>query len=189
MELELLGSNRAFRTAARTDRRGAFGALMLVVWLAWALFGVACSFPGRNKGSDPAATLAAVKGAHDQYVAAINSNRLDAWLPTLTEDVVYLVPNRPAIVGKANVGAWAAGYLEENTTEWNKSVEEFVVSGDWAFGRYTYRVSDTLVIRDSSVDGGGTANDSGWGLVIYHHEPDGQWRVARDAWGSERAAR
>ena len=25
--------------------------------------------------------------------------------------------------------------------------------------------------------------DTGWGLVIYHHDADGKWRVARDAWG------
>jgi ketosteroid isomerase-like protein len=130
-----------------------------------------------------------VRKAHDQYVAAINSNRLDSWLGTLDDDVVYLVPNRPAIVGKESVGSWAAEYLDGNTTHWTKSVQDLVVSGDWAFARYTYSVSDTAVVRDTSVDGGGTANDSGWGFVVYHHGGDGAWRVARDGWGSERPAR
>jgi ketosteroid isomerase-like protein len=131
----------------------------------------------------------AVRKAHDQYVAATNSNRLDSWLGTLDDDVVYLVPNRPAIVGKETVGSWAAEYLDGNTTHWTKSIQDLVVSGDWAFARYSYSVSDTAVVRDSSVDGGGTANDSGWGFVVYHHGADGAWRVARDGWGSERPAR
>jgi len=27
--------------------------------------------------------------------------------------------------------------------------------------------------------------DTGWGLVIYHHDADGKWRVARDAFGPD----
>ena len=145
----------------------------------------------RGSSRDPGVTQpeAAVRTAHDEYVAAINTNSLDSWLGRLADDVVYLVPNRPAIVGKASVGSWAAEYLDGNTTHWTKSIQELVVSGEWAFARYVYTVSDTAVVRDTSVDGGGTSNDSGWGFVVYHHDADGAWRVARDGWGSDRPAR
>ena len=72
---------------------------------------------------------------------------------------------------------------------WTTPVAEFTVSGEWAFGRYTYTASDSIIIRDPETEGGGTANDSGWGFVVYHHDGDGTWRVARDAWGSDRPAR
>jgi ketosteroid isomerase-like protein len=148
-----------------------------------------CSFGSRNSRDDAAATLAAVRTAHDGYVQSINANKVDVWLGSLTDEVVYFVPNQPAIVGKEAVAAWATRYLQEVTTHWTKPVQEFQISGDWAFGRYVYTASDSVVIRDPETDGGGTSNDSGWGLVVYHHERDGRWRVARDAWGSDRPAR
>jgi ketosteroid isomerase-like protein len=148
--------------------------------------GAAC----RSRSSaDPQTTLAAVSRAHEAYVAAINSNKTDRWLASLTDDVELLVPNRPAIVGKAAVGAWTATYLQEVTTHWTKPVQGFIVSGEWAFGRYAYTASDSVVIHDPETEGGGTANDSGWGLIVYHHDADGAWRVARDAWASDRPAR
>jgi len=64
-------------------------------------------------------------------------------------------------------------------THWDKPVLEFVVSGDWAFERYSYRSTDT------PRGGGDMVEDTGWGLVIYHHDADGKWRVARDAFGPD----
>ncbi len=161
----------------------------LTLVLALTLFGAGCGLGGRGSKDDPAATLAAVQGAHTTYVAAINANHLDRWLAALSDDVVYFVPNRPAVVGKAAVGEWVGRYLQEVTTRWTKPVTDFTVSGDWAFGRYAYTASDAIIIRDPETEGGGTASDSGWGFVVYHHDADGVWRVARDGWGSDRPAR
>ena len=68
-----------------------------------------CGFGGRAKKDDPAATLAAVQDAHAAYVTAINANQLDRWLASLSDDIVYFVPNRPAVVGKTAVGEWVGG--------------------------------------------------------------------------------
>ena len=147
----------------------------------------ACSRGGRKDAG--AASQAAAARAHDAYVAAINSDKIDAWMDALSDDVVYLVPNRGAIVGKPDVGSWLASYLQESTTHWNKVLQDLIVTGDWAIGRYAYTATDTSIITDSSVDGGGTTSDSGWGLVVYHRDGDGRWRVSRDAWGSDRPGR
>ncbi|HUR34459.1 MAG TPA: nuclear transport factor 2 family protein [Vicinamibacterales bacterium] len=149
----------------------------------------ACSFGSRAGRDDPARTLAAVRAAHDAYVESINTNKAERWLAAVDEDAVFFVPNQQAIVGKDAVGVWITRYLQEVRTHWNKSVQDFVVSGEWAFGRYEYTAADSVVIHDPETEGGGTANDSGWGLVVYHRGGDGQWRVARDAWGSDRPAR
>lgn len=86
------------------------------------------------------------------------------------------------LVGKAAVRPWVDGYLKAFKTHWEKPSLESVVAGDWAFERYCYRSTDTP-------QGGGKAvEDTGWGLVIYHHDADAEWRVARDAWGSDRPA-
>ena len=138
----------------------------------------ACTRPG----SQPAAASAsdpAARQAHEAYVTAINSNNLDSLLAMLTEDIVYLPPHEPVLVGKAAVRPWAQGYLNAFRIHWEKASLEFVVAGDWAFELYSYKSTDTP-------QGGGAAlEDTGKGLVIYHHDADGTWRVARDAWNTD----
>ena len=119
--------------------------------------------------------------AHEAYTTAINSNNLDSLAGMFTEDVVFLAAHSAPIVGKAAVRAWAEGYLQAFTTHWDKTSEEFVVSGDWAFERYTYKSTD------EPKAGGANVIDTGWGLVIYHHDADGKWRVARDAFSTDTA--
>jgi len=38
---------------------------------------------------------------------------------------------------------------------------------------------------DTPVGGGKSVVDTGWGLVVYHRDADGAWRVARDAFGPD----
>jgi ketosteroid isomerase-like protein len=145
----------------------------------------ACGTPAREAATTAADTAAidvAAHQAHDAYVTAINSNNLETLLAVLTEDVVFLSAHEPAMVGKAAVRPWLEGYLEAFTTHWDKPVQEFVVTGDWAFERYTYKSADTPLA------GGAVVEDTGWGLVIYHRDADGTWRVARDAWGPDHQA-
>jgi len=117
--------------------------------------------------------------AHDAYVTAINSNDLDTLLDMLTDDVVFLAAGAPPMVGKDAVRPWLEGYLKAFKTHWDKPVQEFVVSGEWAFERYSYKSTDT------PHGGGDVIKGSGWGLLIYHHDADGKWRVARDAFGPD----
>lgn len=52
----------------------------------------------------------AVHQAHKNFVNAINSNDLDQFLSMITDDVVFMAPNSPRLVGKEAVSPWAAGY-------------------------------------------------------------------------------
>lgn len=113
--------------------------------------------------------------AHDVYLAAINSNDLDTFLDAVTDDIVFIAPNTPVMVGKAEVGPWVGGYFEAVETKWEKTSVEFVVSGDWAFECYTY------IAVDTPRDGGEAYTDTGNGINIYRLDDDGIWRVARDA--------
>ena len=121
----------------------------------------------------------AVHQAHLNYVSAINSNNIDSLLAMLTEDVVYLPAGEPVIVGKDAVKPWIAGYFNAYRTEWVEQIQEIVVMGNWAFERHSAQS------RDSSYTDGQVYTSSSWGLVIYHFDTDGNWRVARDAWGPD----
>jgi ketosteroid isomerase-like protein len=83
------------------------------------------------------------------------------------------------MVGKAAVRPWVASYYQAYRTHWDKPVQEFRIIGDWALERYAYASTDT-----SRADGS-VLHNTGWGLLLYHHEPDGAWRVARDAFGPD----
>jgi len=144
-------------------------------------FSAACSAPATQPVANGAASEASAHQAHEAYVTAINSNNLDSLFGMLTDDVVFLSANEPVMVGKTAVRPWLEGYLKAFKTHWDKPVQEFVLNGDWAFERYSYRSTDT------PLTGGAVVEDTGWGLVIYHHDPDGKWRVARDAWGPDHA--
>ena len=120
----------------------------------------------------------AVHQAHDAYLAAINSNDLDTFLGTVTDDIVFIAPNSPVMLGKAEVGPWVGGYFEAFSTKWEKTSVEFVVSGDWAFEHYAYKSVDTPRA------GGEAYTDIGNGINIYRLGSDGIWRVARDVWAS-----
>tara|TARA_R110002073_G_scaffold1715_3_gene12361 strand:- start:120596 stop:121123 length:528 start_codon:yes stop_codon:yes gene_type:complete len=120
-----------------------------------------------------------VHQAHDNFVNAINSNELDQFLSMITEDIVFMAPNSPRLEGKEQVKPWGAGYYDAFHTTWTKTSLELVVIGEWAFEQYSYESEDTekatgLVYRDT-----------GKGIIIYHHDSDGVWRVARDAWNSD----
>lgn len=154
---------------------------MRIVLRAFAIVAVVavCGASGCRPAAESAAADATAHQAFEAYVSAINANDLESLLAMLTEDVVFLSPHEPVMVGKAAVRPWAEAYLKAFAIRWEKVSLEFVVSGDWAFERYSYRSTDT------PKGGGAAVEDTGKGLVIYHHDPDGKWRVARDAWNTD----
>lgn len=77
---------------------------------------------------------------------------------------------------------WLAEYFGASRTHWEKTSIGFVVSGDWAFERYTYKSTDT----DRKT--GGITTDTGKGINVFRHGSDGRWRVAIDGWSSDRPA-
>lgn len=143
----------------------------------------ACAKPEakpETAAAPPVVDTAAIKQqTHQAYVDAINSNNLDSLLAMLTDDVVFMAGHSAPVVGKASVGEWVGAYLKAYKTNWDKPSLEFKVIGDWAMERYSYKSVDTPVA------GGAPVHDSGWGLILYHHDSDGKWRVSRDAWGTD----
>jgi ketosteroid isomerase-like protein len=150
------------------------------------LIATACSAPSPESQhvttvapADSIARNEAAHRAHENYVRVINSNNVDSLVSMFTDDVIFLAAGSKPVIGKAAVRQWADEYVKAYHTHWDKPVQEFVISGDYAFERYNYTSTDTPVA------GGKDVVDTGWGLVVYHREPDGVWRVARDAFGPD----
>jgi ketosteroid isomerase-like protein len=158
----------------------------LIAGCAAILSATACIQPPAEKialttPADTAAYNALARKAPENYTRLINANNLDSLSSILTDDVVFMVANDKPIVGKAAVREWGDGYLKAFKTHWDKPIQEFIITGDYAFERYSYTSSDT------PVGGGKDVVDTGWGFVVFHHDADGVWRVARDAFGPDHA--
>jgi hypothetical protein len=113
------------------------------------------------------------------YLERINSNDLDTVMAGFTDDVVFQAPHGPEVAGKAALREWIGGYLAAFDTQWIKTSQDMIVSGDYAIERYAYQSTDT------SKANGAVHTDEGKGLIVYHKESDGVWRVARDAWSTD----
>jgi ketosteroid isomerase-like protein len=130
--------------------------------------------------SPPRLDRAAIEAAtHGAYVEAINSNEVERIMSDLTADVVYQSPNEPELAGKDAVRKWATAYAEAYAFKWEKASLGFTVTGDWAFERYRYKATNI----DKKT--GASAIDVGKGVNVFHHDPDGKWRVAIDSWNSD----
>lgn len=140
-----------------------------------------CAHSGHTCSSDSRPHDVIAEEAHGAYVDAINSNDTDAIMAVMTDDVVFMAPDTPRMVGKDAVRPWVAGYLEAFTTQWEKTTLEFVVCGEWAFEQYAYAHTDV------SRENGDILVGAGKGLIVYHLDDDGVWRVARDAWNDDPA--
>jgi ketosteroid isomerase-like protein len=116
-----------------------------------------------------------IREENDIYV---NSYRTGNWTPLeklLTDDVVWMVPNAPALVGKQAV-------VESHSR--SAALADFWVTpleirggGNVAFVRGTYKV------------GSGEGADEGKYIEIRFRQSDGSWPIARSIWNSNAPAR
>lgn len=120
--------------------------------------------------------------AHHAYVTAINSNDTDTLMAAMTSDIVYQSPGEPELVGAAAVRKWVEAYFAAYKSVWDKKTLSFVVSGDWAVERYSWKSIETD--RKTGV----TKQATGKGINVYHHDKDGHWRVAIDGWSGDAPA-
>ncbi len=115
----------------------------------------------------------------ETHVAALNSRDAELWTSVFAEDAVQMPPNAPANAGKANIGAWAAGFLGAmSRVKFSLAVSELQITGEWAIESGGYAIWLTP-------DGGPMMEDAGKYITIYQKLPGGGWAVARDIWNSD----
>ncbi|HMA02747.1 MAG: YybH family protein [Gemmatimonas sp.] len=114
----------------------------------------------------------AIRAVVDAWFEATRSGNLDAVLELMTDDVVFMVPEREPF-GKRE---FAAAAKEMANIEMNGTSEivELRVLGDWAYVR-------NYIDLTMTPQSGAPMRRSGYTLTIFRKERDGQWRLARDA--------
>jgi uncharacterized protein (TIGR02246 family) len=91
----------------------------------------------------------------------------------MTDDAIFMVPGQEPFGKDAftAVSETMKGMRMDGTSE----VRELQVIGDWAYLR------SHLEMTMTPPDGGRRTRRSGYTLTILRKEPDGNWRLARDA--------
>jgi ketosteroid isomerase-like protein len=127
---------------------------------------------------DVAAARQVIDEIRKEFESAETAGSTERMRVHITEDVVMMAPNMPAVSGADNAMAAMRGFFEAFGVRIKYNSEETVVAGDWAFDRGTYR--QTLAPKR----GGAAVNESGNYLWLYRREADGRWKQARVIWNS-----
>lgn len=109
------------------------------------------------------------------WIAATRAGDVDTVMDLMTDDVIFLLPGKPAMSradfeAAAKLQAGDTGLRIDGTSE----VQEVQVAGDWAFARAHLRVTIT------PPGGGAPVLRAGSVLSVFRKE-QGRWLLARDA--------
>ena len=121
--------------------------------------------------------------AHKGYVNAINSNDTAKVMKMYDKGIAVMQPDGPLVTGLGPVKKWVAGYFAQFKTHWTKTSTAMWVGGDYGFDQGV----------DKAVDipraGGATQRYTVKGILIYKRQKTGEWKVYRDIWNNNSAAR
>jgi uncharacterized protein (TIGR02246 family) len=115
----------------------------------------------------------AIRNLVATWIDASKAGDVATVLSLMTDDAIFMVPGQEPF-GKdafAAVSETMKGMRMDGTSE----VRELQVIGDWAYLR------SHLEMTMTPPDGGRPTRRSGYTLTILRKEPDGNWRLARDA--------
>jgi uncharacterized protein (TIGR02246 family) len=115
----------------------------------------------------------AIRELVETWMAASRAGDLDTVLGLMADDMVFMVPGREPF-GKAEF-AGDSGAMKDLSFDGRAEVLEVRVAGDWAWIR-------TFIEVEIALPGGAEPmRRSGYTLGILRKEPDGKWRLIRDA--------
>jgi uncharacterized protein (TIGR02246 family) len=117
----------------------------------------------------------AIRALVAKWHRATAAGDVDAILPLMAEDVVFLVAGQRPMRGRDTFEKGLRTLLASHRIESTGDVQEAAVSGDMA---YCWSILNVAV---TPLAGGGTVRRSGSALSILRKQPGGNWVIIRDA--------
>ena len=114
----------------------------------------------------------AIRSLIDTWMEASKAGDLKTVLSLMTDDVVFMVPGKEPF-GKVEFAATSEG-MKNVRIEGTSEIKELKLLGNWAYLRNHLKITVTP-------PNGQPMRRSGYTLTIVRKEPDGRWRLARDA--------
>jgi uncharacterized protein (TIGR02246 family) len=139
--------------------------------------------PGCSQEQRKASAASAADTIWKEYSESLNSGDLDRWLDLWTEDGVQMPPDEPPIAGIDSIRARNRALLDKFTFDIGITNQEVETAGDWAYARGTYKA------RLMPKDGGRPISIDGKYMTILARQSDGSWKIHRDIFNSNAAAR
>jgi uncharacterized protein (TIGR02246 family) len=126
------------------------------------------------------ADIQAIHRFFEEWDEAAIAGDDDANVLRVTDDIIWMEPNKPAIVGKdALLESFQSSSEDHSWQDMKTIVEEIRILGDWAYVRSSY--SAAMVPKD----GGDPVPRIGKIVDIFERQPDGSWKMARDIYNSD----
>lgn len=139
----------------------------------------ACTQRDEQTTASVQADLAAIGEARQQLIDALIADDVETIMARLTSDHLTMPPNEPTLQTLDELRSWHERRIAEFTIDFDVSSLEMEKSGDWAINRFSS--INTLTPRDSGALIQTTIKD----LWIWHHEPDGSWKLSRSIFNSD----
>lgn len=114
----------------------------------------------------------AIRELVDEWLRATIAGDGEKVLGLMTDDAVFMVPDEEPF-GKAEFAAAFEG-MKDAQVNGTSEIKEIQVLGDWAFARNYMEMS-------LQAPGYGTTRRTGYALTLFRKDPDGHWRLAREA--------
>lgn len=114
----------------------------------------------------------AIRDVIHRWMQASQAGDIETVLSLMTDDVVFMTPGREPF-GKEAFASQST-QMSDVKIEGTSQPAEIKVLGDWAWVRNHITVKITP-------PGGNPKTRSGYTLSIFTRQPDGRWRLARDA--------
>lgn len=147
---------------------------------------VACQAGSRSDQSasvDLPEDIAAIRAHSDAFDSAITAGEEQPFINLLTDDVMWMVPNQPALVGREPVRNRIQGLFSTSSLQLRSTVDEIHVAGEWAYVLGTYH------LRVTPKESGAPTEEVGKLINILRKDPNGSWRLARHLWNADHAER
>jgi len=125
--------------------------------------------------ANDSAAEAAIREVVETWHRATAAGDLTRILSLMTEDAVFLVPERPPMRGRQAFERAFTTLTETHTITSKAQVREVVTSGDLAYAW------SQLTVTTTPREGGQPVERSGPTLSIFRRQPDGRWVLVRDA--------
>ncbi len=131
-------------------------------------------------GPQSEADITAIRDLFDRYDSTVTAGLAEEWMSLLSDDIIWMVPNQAALVGKEVVGGRVGPLFSDLNMEHVSGVDEVRVAGDWAYVRGTY------AFRVTPKAGGEMTEEIGKIVYILERQADNSWRMTRAIWNVNR---
>ncbi|MEE8206731.1 MAG: nuclear transport factor 2 family protein, partial [Nitrospinaceae bacterium] len=126
----------------------------------------------------------AIRDLIEQAAQSLQSDHFDDYLDLYTDDAVWMIPSSFMDMHISEARLFY-GFTEKFRFDQNLTVNEIIVSGDWAFAR----ISLDGHLRAKQDEQSAPLRSISRHMWIFQRQQDGSWRIARDIWNNPKTTR